>query len=204
MNPEPPSPQPLRPEQQRALQYLRAKGTEAPAASIRERVREAFGGLEALLAGIPEEAAKSHPLPGKWSVHEVVDHLAQSHRPAARELRDLLQGRRPEDSPIPAGLQSPDAMSLPWTEAVRRLGEVHAEFLAALDQGSDSHPLDARAPVIMVVKAQEPDGTLTTLQWTEDFDWKAYAIGIRAHTLEHRQQIERTLDAGSNAWRQAP
>ncbi len=188
----------MRPEQQRALRYLREKGSEASAASLRERIRETFASLEALLAGISEEAAKRHPLPGKWSVHEVVDHLAQSHRPAARELRDLLQARRPEGGPIPAGLQSPDAMSLPWPEAVRQLHAVHAEFLAALDEGSDDLPMDARAPVVMVVKAQEPDGTLTTLQWTEDFDWKAYAIGVRAHTLEHRQQIEKTL----TAWRQ--
>ena len=45
----------------------------------------------------------------------------------------------------------------------------------------------------MVVKVQEPDGRLVPASWVENFDWKAYAILVRAHTLEHIGQIERTL-----------
>jgi hypothetical protein len=82
---------PLRPEQEAALRYAREKGTEAPVASIRERMARTFAQLEALLAALPEGAVRRRPAPGRWSVQEIVDHLIESHRPAVDQFLDLLR-----------------------------------------------------------------------------------------------------------------
>jgi DinB superfamily len=86
---------PLRPEQEAALRYVREKGTDAPVASIRERMATTFAELEALLAALPADQVRLRPAPGKWSVHEIVDHLIESHRPAIDELRELVRGHWP-------------------------------------------------------------------------------------------------------------
>jgi hypothetical protein len=186
---------PLRPEQEAALRYALEKGTHAPLASIRERMAKTFAQLEALLAALPAEEVRIRPAPGRWSVHEIVDHLIESHRPAVDELRELVRGHRPDGGPIPASLLSADPLGRPWPGLVRELSGVHRELLAILDGASDETPLTARAPVLMVVKVHEEDGSLTPVEWVDDFDWKAYAILLRAHTLEHVAQIERTLQA---------
>jgi hypothetical protein len=184
---------PLRPEQEAALRYVREKGTEATVASIRERMATTFAQLEALLAALPADQVRLRPAPGTWSVHEIVDHLIESHRPAIDELRELVSGHWPEGGPIPASLLSADPLGRPWPGLVRELAGVHRALLAILDSASDETPLTAKAPVIMVVKVREEDGSQTPVEWVEDFDWKAFAILLRAHTLEHVGQIERTL-----------
>lgn len=187
------SPPSLRPEQEVALRYAREKGTEATAESIRQRLGGTFAKLEALLASLPEAAVRIRPAPDRWSVHEIVDHLIESHRPAIDELRDLVQGHSPAGGPIPASLLSADPLGRPWPGLLRELSGVHRGLLAILDGASDETPLTARAPVVMVVKVREEDGSLRPVEWTADFDWKAFAILLRGHTLEHLAQIERTL-----------
>jgi hypothetical protein len=186
---------PLRPEQEAALRYIREKGTEAPLASIRQRLAKTFAQLETLLASLPAEAVRIRPAPDRWSVHEIVDHLAESHRPAVDQLRDLLRGERPPGGPVPASLLSEDPLGHPWPSLVRELSGIHRELLALLAGASDETPLTVQAPVVMVVKVREEDGSLTPVEWTGEFDWKAFAILLRAHTLEHVAQIERTLQA---------
>lgn len=186
---------PLRPEQETALRYAREKGTEAPVASIRERMTRTFAQLEALLAALPADRVRLRPAPDRWSVHEIVDHLIESHRPAVDELRELVRGHRPEGGPIPAHLLSADPLGRPWPGLVRELSGAHRELLAILDGASDATPLTVKAPVVMVVKVREDDGSVKPVEWVEDFDWKAFVILLRAHTLEHVAQIERTLTA---------
>lgn len=187
------SPAPLRPEQEAALRYAREKGTEAPAESIRQRLGGTFAKLDALLASLPEAAVRIRPAPDRWSVHEIVDHLVESHRPAIDELRDLVRGHQPEGGPIPASLLSADPLGRPWPGLVRELAGIHRSLLAVLDGASEETPLTVRVPVVMVVKVREEDGSLRPVEWTADFDWKAFAILLRGHTLEHVAQIERTL-----------
>lgn len=186
---------PLRPEQETALRYAREKGSEAPVASIRKRMTGTFAQLETLLAALPAEQVRLRPAPGRWCVHEIVDHLVESHRPAVDELRELVRGHRPEGGPTPAHLLSADPLGHPWPGLLRELSGIHRQLLAILDGASDETPRTAKAPVVMVVKVREEDGSLTPVEWTEEFDWKAFAILLRAHTLEHVGQIERTLKA---------
>jgi hypothetical protein len=183
----------LRPEQEAALAYARRRGTEAPVAAIAERLRRTFGELDALLDTVSEELAARSPAAGGWSVREVVDHLVVSHRRATAELRELLAGRVPADGPIPAGLQSAAPDATPWPELADELARVHADFLQAIETASDATSLEARAPVVMVVKCARPDGSLEPVHWVESFDWKAVAILFRMHAHEHLAQIRRVL-----------
>jgi hypothetical protein len=190
----------LRPEQEAALDYARARGTEAPVASIAERLARTFGELDALMALVPPEVAARKPAGGGWSVHEVADHLVVSHRLAVGQLRELLAGRAPGGGAIPAGLQSESPAATPWREVADELSRVHATFLQAVQAAPDDTPLEPRAPVVMVVQCARPDGTLEPVHWVQDFDWKAFAILFRMHAHQHLGQIRRVLgEVGAEA-----
>jgi len=186
----------LRPEQIQAREYFEQKGTRLPAAQVRERVAAALARIEETLAGVSAADARRRPGAGEWSVHEVVDHLVLTHRPSIDELRDLLAGRRPAGPPIPAGLLSADPLARPWPDLVADLRRLHAEALGVLGGATDAIPLAARAPIIMVINAREPDGREVPVHWIEELDWKAYAVSaFRLHTLDHRSQIVKALEA---------
>jgi len=51
--------------------------------------------LEAALAEIPREALQWRPAPGKWSVHEVIVHCADSETNAHMRIRYLLSEAEP-------------------------------------------------------------------------------------------------------------
>ena len=183
----------LYPEQLRALDYLKRKGTDAPADEIRSKLADAFDKLEAAVAAVPVSLRQVAPGPGKWSVHEILDHLVESNHPALGQLMFLLDGRTPEGAAIPASLQSADPLSRPWRQVVAELEALHTAFLRILERATDSHRLDVSAPVVIVVKVQRPDGSLEPVQWEERLDWKAFVQALRVHTLEHLSQVTRTV-----------
>jgi len=186
----------LRPEQQQVLEYFEQKGRRLPAAQIRERVGAALAALEEALAGVGAAEARRRPLAGEWTIHEVVDHLVETHRPSLGELRDLLAGRRPAGPPVPASLQSADPMARSWPALLAELRSLHAEALAALAGASDALATAARAPLVMVINAREPDGRLVPISWIEELDWKAYAVAaFRLHALDHLNQVKKTRGA---------
>lgn len=185
-------PEDLRQEQLRALAYVRKRGTLAPLAAIRARVAGTYTELEALVESVPAEVARARPADAGWSVQEVVDHLVESERPAAAQLESLLAGRD-VDEPIPAGLLSDDPLGRDWPDLQRDLRTVHENVLDQLSNASDDVPLEATAPVEMVVKCEEPDGSIEPVSWVQRFDWKAYAILLHAHNREHLGQIHRVL-----------
>jgi DinB family protein len=182
----------LAPEQLRALDYLRRKGTEAPAAELRQSLGAAFRKAEALFDAVPPAARAVRPARDVWSVQEVVDHLIESHRPAVAQLAELLAGRSVTE-PIPASLQSSDPLAVPWDDLVRGLKSVHAGFERLLDEAGEA-PLSARARVAMVAQVAQPDGSTRPVTWHEDLDWKAFVQGVRGHTLQHVAQAQRILD----------
>lgn len=181
--------------QDRARQYLRQRGTEVAGSVVRERVGVAFAALDALLGTVPEEVAARRTIPGEWTVQEIVDHLVETHRPGADELRCLLAGRRPPGEPIPAGLQSmaPDLRPWPWLR--RELGRIHGDILELLAAAPDGYTTAARAPLVMVINVPTADGGFEPLHWVEDLDWKAYAITWRLHALDHLNQAKKVLTA---------
>jgi len=186
----------LRPEQIKAKEYMHQKGTLLPAAQVHERVGAAFAAMETLLDGVGEAEARARTIAGEWTVQEVVDHLVETHRPSLDELRDLLENRRPAGGPVPASLQSADPMGRRYGDLVSDLKAVHAAVLRVLS-GAPDRLTEARAPLVMVINAKEPDGGEAPLHWIEELDWKAYAVtAFRLHELDHLNQIKKTLKAG--------
>jgi hypothetical protein len=163
--------------------------------NIRRKLAETFQELDSLVAEIPEDLVRVHPGPGRWCVQEIVDHLIVSHRWAGNELASLLNGEVPADGPIPASLQSPDAMDLDWPALRREMSDVHARLASLAADAADETSLAVRAPIVMVVKVQGEDGEVRPVQWRAELDWKAYVMAFRAHVLEHIAQIRRTLEA---------
>jgi len=185
-----------RPERAAAVEYLRRKGTAAPAAKLLSGLRSTLQRFEQAVDRVPEAVRRQRPAPAAWSVHEIVDHLVESHRPAVAELRSLCAGVSPTDGPIPARLTSSHAMLRRWGELFDALTRVHAELLEIVAAAADSTPLDAKAPFVMVVKVPGEAGP-EVVEWVEMLNWKAYAQALRVHTHEHAAQVERTLAAVS-------
>jgi hypothetical protein len=179
-------------EQLRAKAYLREKGTQAPIAQIRERVADAFAALDTLLDGVTESQARRRPGEDEWSVHEVLDHLVETHPRALDEMRALLENRHSPVSPIPAGLQSADPWARGWDDLRDALRRLHADVLDVLAKAPD-RSTEARAPVVMVINARQPDGTARPMHWIEACDWKACAIIFRLHDLDHLSQVRKIL-----------
>lgn len=188
-----------RPEQVRALAYLKRKGTDAPIELLRQRIADAFADFETMIASVPPALHRRSPGPGRWSAQEIVDHLIQSHRPAVVQLQSLLKGLTPETGAVPASLQSTDPLSRNWDELVAELEHIHASLISLLDDASDSCSLEVRVPVTLVIKVGESGEPQDSVQWVEPLDWKAFAQTLRVHTIGHRSQIERTLRELSNS-----
>lgn len=184
----------LRPEQERALAYVRKHGTGGSIAEIRSRLMSTYQAFERLVAPVPPELARKRPAPSVWSVQEVVDHALTSDARAFDQLRDVLSGR-PSEAPIPAGLQSPSPLLLAWDVLLEDFGRVHREIVSLLDATPEETPQRASAAVEMVVKCAGDDGVLTPIHWIEKFDCKAFALLIHIHNREHVAQTERILAA---------
>lgn len=182
------------PERLKAQAYLREKGTEAPVAQIRERVADAFATMDALLDSVTEAQAARKPADGEWSVHEILDHLVETHPLALEEMRALMENRHSPVSPIPAGLQSADPRSRGWNELRTGLRRLHREVLDVL-AGVPDRPTEARAPIIMVINVRDADGAVKPLHWVEHCDWKACAVIFRLHEMDHLTQTRKVLRA---------
>jgi DinB superfamily len=179
----------------KAREYFKTKGTLTPAQAIQERIADAFGALESFLEPISTATAARTGIPGEWTIHEIVDHLVETHRPGLDELWCLLAGRRPPGEPIPASLQSKSPLHRPWPWLRSELDRIHAEILRTLAAVPRDFATDARAPIVMVVNVPDARGQIVPLHWVEDLDWKAYAIVWRLHVIDHLKQAKKVHGA---------
>jgi hypothetical protein len=179
----------------RARTYLTKNGTEATVATIRARTGAAMEALDRLLEAVPATLAARSPAEGEWTLHEIVDHVVETHRPSLDELWCLLAGRRPPGTPIPAGLQSKAPITRPWPWLLREMRRVHADILEAITDVPPGLATDARAPVVMVFNAEDATGRSVPLHWEDELDWKAYTIFLRLHMLDHLNQARKVLAA---------
>jgi hypothetical protein len=60
-----------------------------------EQYAAGFGEVQKSLEGFPENHLTSHPIEGKWSACEIVQHLADSEMTSAIRIRKLLAQERP-------------------------------------------------------------------------------------------------------------
>mgnify|MGYP003581016244 FL=1 len=187
------SPDPIEAAKAKAREYFAARGTQAPAGELRERIAEAFGSLETFLDAVPPSAAARTGIAGEWTIHENADHLVETHRPGLDELWCLLAGRRPPGEAIPAGLSSKAPLTRPWPWLRAELSRIHSEILRTLGAVPPDFATDARAPIVMVVNVADERGKLVPVHWIEDLDWKAYSITWRLHVIDHLKQARRVL-----------
>ncbi len=136
--------------------------------------------IQEALARVPKEALQWRPAPGKWSVHEVIVHCADSETNAALRIRYLLA----EKDPLIVGYDQ---------DAWARVFDYHSQPL----EESLAVTAAARSRTVPLLHAmREP-------QWTKQGrhtesgpytpeDWlRVYA----AHLEGHARQIERNLEA---------
>lgn len=180
---------------QKARDYLKTRGTLAAPAVIHERLAAAFSALEQLLDTAPPAVVGRVTIPGEWTIQEIVDHLVETHRAVADELRCLLAGQHPPGAPIPAGLQSKAPRLRTWGWLREELRRVHDDHLRLVAQARVDQTAEVRAPVVMVVNVPQEGGGFTPLHWVEELDWKAYAIVGRLHVLDHLNQAKKVLAA---------
>lgn len=137
------------------------------------------------LEGFPADQLTAHPINGKWSASEIVQHLADSEMNAAIRLRRLLAENRPV---IHAYDQEDYATRFNYNER---------DIAPALDSLRAS-----RATTMQIVstisdedwerEGWHPESGLYTIE-----DWlKIYA----AHAHNHAAQIRRLREAISNQW----
>jgi len=191
------SPDTIEAAKAKAREYFATRGTLAPAGVLRERIAEAFESLETFLDTVSPAAAARTAIAGEWTIHEIVDHLVETHRPGLDELWCLLAGRRPPSEAIPAGLSSKAPLTRPWPWLRVELARIHGEILRTLDAVPPDFATNARAPIVMVVNVADERGTPVPVHWIEDLDWKAYAITWRLHVIDHLKQARRALAAVS-------
>jgi DinB superfamily len=150
------------------------------------RYQEGPALLSATLAKVPEPARKWRPGPGKWSVHEVVCHCADSETNAYSRIRFLAA----EESPTIQGYdqdrwaQVLDYHALPLEPALATVAAVRASTAALLRR------LPASAWAREGTHSQS--GRYTAETWLD-----VYA----EHLEKHSRQIERNLAAWESAGR---
>ncbi|MDT5262195.1 MAG: hypothetical protein QOC61_1199, partial [Acidobacteriota bacterium] len=132
------------------------------------------------LEGFPDEKLSAHPLPGKWSAREIVQHLADSEMNSAIRLRKLLT----EDSPQIQGYDQEDYAA--------RLRYNERDIAPALDalrgaRATTSQLLDAmREEDWTRAGTHSESGRYTAEDWL-----RIYA----AHAHNHASQIDRLREA---------
>jgi DinB family protein len=186
----------LSPEAVRMLDYLRTRSTELDVGGIRERVRAAAMELEKVVDGVPESDIRRRPVPDKWNIAEVVDHIAQTQIRSAEELRHLFAGHRPPGPPVYEALRTGAAAWAPWEELVDGLRSANHELIELLGSApgaaDESH---ATVRTVLVATRTLPGGGTGAQIFPVDLNWREYALVQRLHLLDHRNQIRKLREA---------
>src|SRR3712207_1974497 len=105
-----------------------------------ERYKAGYEEVARSLEGFDEESLSAHPIPGKWSSREVVQHLADSEMNSAICLRKLLteadpQIQRYDQEHYAASLRYDERPDAPALDALRGArassGQLHGELTSA-------------------------------------------------------------------------
>jgi DinB superfamily len=143
--------------------------------------------LEAALAQVPAAALTFRPAPGKWSVHEVIIHCADSETNSHMRLRYLLA----EPEPLVVGYDQDrwatalDYLSLPLEPALATIRAVRANTVPLL------HALG------------EPDWSRTGrhTEFSDPYTVESWLRIYSEHLDIHARQIARNLRAWETAGR---
>ena len=181
----------LAPESVRMLQHVRARAAELSVDAIRSRIQAAVRELEDAVAAVTAAEAGLRPIPGKWTIAEVVDHIAQTQVRAVEELRHLLAGRRPPLPPVYEALRSGAAQWAPWEMLVDDLRHANRAMLELLEGVSGELPENQpTVRTVVVALTKREDGTTAPQIFFAELAWKEYALLQRLHLLDHRTQVK--------------
>lgn len=134
--------------------------------------------VRAALAKVPAEAMKWRPAPGKWSVHEIICHCADSEMNAASRIRYVLC----EEKPLIVGYDQDR-----WAEALDYHAQPLESALAVMDSvRANTVPLLRRLPESAWSRkaTHTESGEYGSQRWLETY---------AKHLEDHAAQIERTL-----------
>jgi hypothetical protein len=179
-------------ESVRMLQHVRARAAELSVDAIRSRIQAAVRELEDAVAAVTAAEARLRPIPGKWTIAEVVDHIAQTQVRAVEELRHLLAGRRPPLPPVYEALRSGAAQWAPWEMLVDDLRQANRAMIELLEGVADERPAEDQPTVrtVVVALSKREDGTTSPQIFFAELAWKEYALLQRLHLLDHRTQVK--------------
>jgi hypothetical protein len=187
---------PLAPESIRVLEYLKTRASEMNGPVIRSKIHSAALDLEDTVAGVSGPASHIRPFDGKWSIAEVVDHIAQSQVRGSEELRHLLAGRRPPLPPVYEALRSGAGHWAPWETLVEDLRDANRAMIDVLAGASDETAADASTVrTVLVALRKLEDGKSEPQIFFAELGWKEYALLQRLHLIDHRRQIKSLLMA---------
>ena len=154
--------------------------TESERQQLIERYERGPGLIRDALAKVPAEALQWRPAPGKWSVHEVVVHCADSETIASTRIRFLVG----EDNPTIVAYDEAgwarrfDYHAVPLDLALRQLETVRAwtaDLIRRLPESAWSR-----------AGTHTESGPYTAARWLE-----LYAGHLEVHT----RQIARNMEA---------
>jgi uncharacterized damage-inducible protein DinB len=154
--------------------------TPTQRAALIQRYQDGPGILEAALAKVPSEALKFRPAPGKWTVHEVIIHCADSETNSHMRIRYLLG----EDDALIVGYdQDRWATEFGYREVPldQALNQLRGLRTANLQLWKDLTPSQLERVGLHSERGPESAGHLIRL--------------MAAHDLVHRRQIDRILAA---------
>jgi hypothetical protein len=145
-----------------------------------ETYKAGYDEVVSSLEGIPEEQLSAHPLPGKWSAREIVQHLADSEMNSAIRLRKLLT----EDDPQIQGYDQDSYAS--------RLRYNERDIAPALDALRG-----ARATTGQLLDTMTEDDWARTGTHSESGRYTAenWLTIYAAHAHNHASQIRRLREA---------
>lgn len=136
--------------------------------------------LRAALAKVPEGARQWRPAPGRWTVHEVVCHCADSETNGALRIRTLVM----EKDPLIVGYDQ-DA----WAIGLDYHAHPLLAALATVDAvRANTVPLLRRLPEAAWARVgrHTESGSYGAEDWLRDY---------AEHLEKHSRQIERNLEA---------
>jgi len=186
----------LAPESVRMIEYLKIRAAEMTAVEIRERIRSAAQELENAVGRVTAAEARQRPIPGKWDIAEVVDHISQTQIRGSEELRHLLAGRRPPLPPVYEAIRSGAGTWAPWELLREELHTANQAMIDVLESASEPPPSDhaTQAPTVktvMVTLCARADGTTGPQIYFAELHWREYALLQRLHLLDHRTQVKK-------------
>lgn len=187
---------PLAPESIQMMEYLKKRASEMTGHAIRERIRSAAAELERVVSEVSESQARERPIPGKWNIREVVDHIAQTQIRGTEELRHLFAGRRPPLPPVYEALRSGAGHWAPWDLLKEDLHGANVSMIDLLESATDETPPNApKVKTVLVALRKFENGRTEPQIFFADLPWKEYALLQRLHLLDHRTQVK-NLHAG--------